>query len=86
MTFGTNEPVLKHSQAPVFDERLNDLRKARDLSEVFMGLKDYMSFFNYHLIEHIINVLGTEDVKAELKKYKLNFQQYAQRRVYECPP
>ena len=86
MTFGADEPVLKDSQAPVFDQRLGDLEKAGDLLEVFMGLKDYMSFFNYHLIEHIINVLGTEDVKAELKKYKTNFQQYAKRRVYECPP
>jgi len=86
MTFGTDEPVLKHSRAPVFDQRLNDLQKAGDLSEVFMGLKDYMSFFNYHLIEHIINVLGTEEVKAELKIYKINFQQYAKRRIYECPP
>ena len=51
-----------------------------------MGLIDYMSFFNYHLIEHIINVLGTEVDKAELKKYKANFQQYAKRRVYKCPP
>jgi len=86
MTFGADKPVLKNSQAPVFDERLNDLEKAGDLSEVFMGLKDYMSFFNYHLIEHIINGLGTEKDKAELKKYKTNFQQYAKRRVYECPP
>ena len=86
MTFGTDEPVLKNSQAPIFDERLNDLEKAGNLSEVFMGLKDYMSFFNYHLIEHIINVLGTKEVKTELKKYKTSFQQYAQRRVYECPP
>jgi len=85
MTFGTDEPVLKDSQAPVFDERLNDLQKAGDLSKVFMGLKDYMSFFNYHLIEHIINVLGTEEDKAELKKYKTNFQEYAKRRVYQCP-
>ena len=86
MTFGADEPVLKDSQAPVFDQRLSDLEKAGDLLEVFMGLKDYMSFFNYHLIEHIINVLGTEEVKAELKKYKTNFQLYAKRRVYECPP
>ena len=85
MTFGTDKPVLKHSQAPVFDKRLNDLEKAGDLSKVFMGLKDYMSFFNYHLIEHIINVLGTEDVRSELKKYKMNFQEYATRRVYQCP-
>ena len=86
MTFGTDEPVLKDSQAPVFDGRLTDLEKAGDLSKVFMGLKDYMSFFNYHLIEHIIDVLGTEEVKTELKKYKTSLQQYAQRRVYECPP
>ena len=86
MTFGTDEPVLKDSQAPVFDQRLNDLGKAENISEVFMGLKDYMSFFNYHLIEHIINVLGTEEDKTELKKYKTNFHQYAKRRVYECPP
>ena len=44
-----------------------------------------MSFFNYHLIEHIIDMLGTEEIKAELKKYKTNFQEYAKRRVYECP-
>ena len=86
MTFGTVEPLLKDSQAPSFDQQLNDLKKAADLSEVFMGLKDYMSFFNYHLIEHIINVLGTEEVKDELKNYKTNFHQYAKRRVYECPP
>ena len=86
MTFGTNEPVFKDSQAPVFNQRLNDLGKAEDLSDAFMGLKDYMSFFNYHLIGHIINVLGTEEDKAELKKYKTNFQQYAKCRVYECPP
>ena len=86
MTFGTDKPVLKHSQAPpLFNQRLDDLQKSRDLSEVFMGLKDYMSFFNYHLIENIIEALGTKEVKAKLKKYKLKFQQYAKRRIYECP-
>ena len=78
ITFGTDESVLKDSQAPVFYEQLNDLEKAGDVSEVFMNLKDYMSFFNYH---HIINVFGTEEDKTELKKYKTNFQQYAKRPV-----
>jgi len=45
-----------------------------------------MSFFNYHHIKHILIVLGTEEDKAALKKYKMNFQKYAERRVYECPP
>ena len=78
--------LMMFGPAPGFDHWLNDLQKAGDISEVFMGLKDYTSFFNYHLIEHIINVLGTEEDKTELKKYKMNFQQYVQHRVYECPP
>ena len=46
MTFGTDKPVLKDSQAPpLFNQRLDDLQKSRDLSEVFMGLKDYNVLF-----------------------------------------
>jgi len=86
MKFETYEPVLKDSKAPVFHQQFKNLEKADSIEDIFWILKDYMSFFNYHLIEHIINVLGTEEDKAELKKYKTNFQQYAKRRVYECPP
>ena len=86
MKFETSEPVLKDSKAPVFHQQLRNLEKAESIEEIFWILKDYMSFFNYHVIEHIINGLGTEKDKAELKKYTANFQQYAKRRVYQCPP
>ena len=86
MKFEMYDPVLKDSKAPVLHQQFINLEKADSIDDIFWILKDYMSFFNYHLIEHIIIVLGTEEDKAELKKYKMNFQKYAERRVYECPP
>ena len=51
-----------------------------------MVLNDYFSFFNYHIIEHIIEELGTEEDKTRLQKYKECFNQYAKKRVFECLP
>ena len=86
MTLGAFEPVFKESQMPVFHHYFEELKAADTISKVFMVLNDYFSFFNYHIIEHIIKELGTEEDKAELQKYKNDFNQYAKRRVYECLP
>ena len=51
-----------------------------------MILKDYFSFYNYHVIEHIIKELGTETNKVALQRYKEHFHQYAKRRIFECLP
>ena len=56
------------------------------IGKFFQVLDDYFSFFNYDVIEHIIKILGTEDDKARLQKYKEDFNQYAKRRIFECPP
>jgi len=82
---GTYKPVFKDSKVPIFQERLKDLENAEDISAIFQILYDYMSFFNYHIIEHIISVLGTETDNTRLQSYKASFQQYAKRRVWECP-
>ena len=47
---------------------------------------EYCSFFNYHIIEHIISVLGTEQDQRNLLKYKEEFAEYGRRHVFECPP
>ena len=41
-------------------------------SLTFFHRNDYFSFFNYHIIEHIIEELGTEEDKTEQE-----FNQYA---------
>lgn len=73
-------------QVPAFHHHFKDLQAANTVSEVFLVLEDYFSFFNYHILEHIITVLGTVEDKENLQRYKENFDQYAQRRIYECPP
>ena len=80
------DPVFKEPQVPVFHHCFQELRAADTIPKVFLILIDYFSFFNYHIIEHIIKALGTEKDKAELQKYKEDFNQYAKRRIFECPP
>ena len=86
MTFGAFDPVFKEPQMPVFRHCFKELKAADTIPKVFLVLNDYFSFFNYHIIEHIIKQLGTEEDKAELQRYKEDFNQYAKRRVFECPP
>ena len=56
------------------------------IGKFFLVLDDYFSFFNYDVIEHIIRILGTEDDKARLQRYKDDFIRYAKRRIFECLP
>ena len=86
MTLGAFKPVIKEPQLPALRHCLGELKAARSIENAFMVLKDYFSFFNYHIIEHIIKQLGTKEDKAELQKYKNDFNQYAKRRIFECPP
>ena len=86
MTLGAFDPVFKEPQVPVFQYCFPKLEAADSISKVFLVLKDYFSFFNYHIIEHIIEELGTEEDKTELHKYKEELNQYAKRRIFECLP
>ena len=86
MTLGAFDQVYDGPQVPAFHHRFNDLQKAGRVSEIFLVLKDYFSFFNYHIIEHIITVLGTQEDKNNLLKYNKIFDHYAQRRIFECYP
>ena len=86
MTLGAFDPVYKQPQMPAFHHCSEDLRTADTVSKVFLVLKDYFSFFNYRVIEHIITMLGTEHDKLNLKHYKDKFDQYARRRIFECMP
>ena len=86
MTLGAFKPVVKESQVPLFQYCFQKLEAADSIPKFFLVLKDYFSFFNYHIIEFIIRKLGTEENKADLQRYKENFNQYAKRRIFECLP
>ena len=86
MTLGAFDPVFKEPQVPLFQYCFRELKAADTIPKIFLVLKDYFSFFNYDIIEHVITVLGTEEDKANLQSYKNKFNQYAKRRIYECGP
>ena len=86
MTLGTFHPVYKEAQVPLLHNCYKDLMNAETIPDVFLQLRDYFSFFNYHIIDQIMTELGTEEDRQELQKYKDDFQVYAKRRIYECLP
>ena len=86
MTLGSLKRVFEEPQVPALHHRFKELEAAKTICKSFLVLNDYFSFFNYHIIEHIIEELGTEEDKARLQKYKQDFNQYAKRRIFECLP
>ena len=86
MAMGSLKPVFEKPQVPALHHCYNELKAAKTVYESFLVLKDYFSFFNYHIIEHIIEELGAENDKAKLQRYKEDFNQYAKRRIFECLP
>ena len=86
MTLGAFKPVFREPQVPLFQYCFKELKSADTIPKIFLVLKDYFSFFNYHIIEYIIKALGTAEDKAKLQKYKDDFNQYAKRRIFECQP
>ena len=86
MTLGAFSPVHEGPQRPALDNHFKDLQTANTVSEIFWLLRNNLSFFNYHILEHMITVLGTEKDNENLQRYKKQFDQYAKRRMYECPP
>ena len=79
----TFDPVKKE---PISPTCYADVMNAQTIPKVFIALSNYLSFFNYDILDQIITELGTEEDKRELQKYKDNFQMYAKRRIYECSP
>ena len=84
MALGAFKPVFKKPQVPAFHHCFQELQCADNVPKVFLVLKDYFSFFNYHILEHIIKELGTEQDKANLQSYRDDFNQYAKRRIFQC--
>ena len=86
MTLGAFGPVVEEPKLPLLQFCFQKLEAAGTIPKIFLVLKDYFSFFNYEIIEHIIEVLGTDEDKANFQSYKDKFHQYAKQRIYACGP
>ena len=86
MTWRALQPVFEEPHMPALNHRFKELKAAKTIDDSFLVLNDYFSFFNFHIIEHIIKEFGTEEDEHRLKAYKECFNQYAKRRIFECLP
>ena len=78
-------PTYEDLNLPVFRRQLPALRKAQTVDDAMLVIGDYCSFFNFRMIEHIVDKLGSRQDKRNLSKYQEEFNKYAERHVFECP-
>ena len=55
------------------------------MSPLFREIGEYMSFFDYNILEYLIDEYGSDTIKKRLKKYEDEFEDFSKRRVIECP-
>ena len=82
---GPIKPTYTDTGLPPLRHQLPGLANARNIDAVMSVVKDYCSFFNYHMIEHIIDEFGTRQDKTNLAEYKEQFKSYADNCVIKCP-
>ena len=63
-----------------------EIRGADTISKVFIVLRSYISFFNYQIIEHLIEHHGSDEDHQRLEEYLNAFEAFCQRNVFEIPP
>ena len=61
------------------------LAECTTMSVVFRKVRDFVSFFDYDLLEYLINKFCSDSIKKELELYNDHFQEFSKRRVTQCP-
>lgn len=84
--FGIYPQVYKGENPPLLREELKRLDLAKtNIDDIQLIVLDFCSFFNFKLLIHLIKSLGISQDKEKLEQYENEFNEYAQRRVSECP-
>ena len=76
------------SNPPLLKEDEKDLLMTQSMTEAFVILKHYMSFFNFDLLKHITEnqKLCTDDDRKRMEDYCIKFEKFCRRKVFEVPP
>ena len=82
---GSLRPIFADSGLPVLRQQIPKLQQAATVDDAMSIISGYCSFFNFHILEPIIEDLGTPEDAANLSEYKRDFSEYAKRHVFQCP-
>ena len=79
-----NYTLKKHqsvSENHTFAKDVPKVLKAKDMTELFNILESYWSWWNYKLLEELINVFGNERIRKELTDYKAALEIFLRNRL-----
>ena len=62
------------------------IQQAQSVTAIFIILRPYISFFNYEIMEHLVEHHGSPDDHKRLKEFLTAFNTFCQRSVFEVPP
>ena len=79
------DPSASNCFVPLLKEKEETLTRAQSVHETFCVLRPHMSFFNYEILQFLIEGKGSEDDKVALATFLRNFEKFCKRHVFEVP-
>ena len=71
---------------PLLERHKDDLMKAQTVDHTFDVLRPHMTFFNYEILEFLIEEMGSPNDKQKLQTFLQEFRRFCRRSVFEIPP
>ena len=78
-----NDPAIGK---PLLEKHKEALKKSRSIDDTFDVLRPHMTFFNYEILQFLIEQVGSTDDKDNLQKFLREFRRFCRRSVFEVPP
>ena len=79
------DPSASTCFIPLLKEKEETLMRAQSVHETFHALRPHMSFFNYEILQFLIEGKGSKDDKVALATFLTNFEKFCRRHVFEVP-
>ena len=70
---------------PLLERDKENLMKAQTIDHTFDILRPHMTFFNYEILEFLIEEMGSSNDKQNLQKFLQEFRRFCRRSVFEIP-
>ena len=71
---------------PLLERDKEALMKAQTVDHTFDVLRPHMTFFNYEILEFLIEEMGSLSDKQKLQKFLHELRRFCRRSVFEIPP
>ena len=70
---------------PLLEREKEVLAKVQSIDIIFDILRPHMTFFNYEILEFLIEIIGSNEDKRALQDYLHHFRHFCRRSVFEVP-